>query len=157
MLSTPVSEQSATGAPDMQLCSQLINDQEASVTGAAHAWCDRVVWWWWWAMRRRSDWLKLPNKLIRRITQQYLVPSTAGVITSQLLLSVTVRDTDWYKDTSSLSPSTRQCNIITLATTIIFYKITWHLPHWSKGCRSIRTVKYCWVDSESWWRFIHVI
>ena len=48
-----VSDSLATGAPDMQPCSRLVDEQEASAIDAAPVWCDRIESRWP-DVRRRS-------------------------------------------------------------------------------------------------------
>jgi len=50
----PASDQTATGVPGMRFRSRLVAWQEASSTGAVHAWCNQIVRLRWWAVRRRS-------------------------------------------------------------------------------------------------------
>jgi len=38
----------------MRFCSRLTARQEAIATGAAHMWCDHIVWHGWWAIQWHS-------------------------------------------------------------------------------------------------------
>jgi len=49
-----VSDPLATGAPDMQPCSQLVDEQKANAADAAPAWCDRIDESRWPDVLRRS-------------------------------------------------------------------------------------------------------